>query len=453
MSHRPAEYSGGTSPQPDASPTTGPKPSAGTPAPRAAEGTAAEPRSGGRRRVAGTGRGADPVAHPPADPAVGKRVGRGRRVTGRRPRTRRERTSLVAALVGGAGIFASLVVPVPYVSQEPGPTFDALGEFRDEPMVAIGGARTFPTDGELRLTTVAVLGGPGHRMTAAALLAGWFDPDSVVVPIEQYYPPEASRTDIEQQASMQMRSSQQDAAVAALEEVGIEVPTTLTVSYVSEDSDAHGVVAEGDVLTAIVVDGERRRIGDFADLSQVLAATEPGTAITLVVDRGGDETDLTFDTGSRKERDAAAGLPTDEAPDSSVLGVALVPDAEMPVDVSYQIDDVGGPSAGLMFALATVDKLTPGAMPGGHVVAGTGTMSLDGKVGPIGGIRQKLAGAQEDGAQFFLVPDLNCAEAAGHVPDELRDVRVESLSTARAAVETIGAGDEAAIDALPSCAG
>lgn len=353
--------------------------------------------------------------------------------------------------MGGVGILAALVVPVPYVSQEPGPTFDALGEFGEEAMVRVDGAPTYPTEGELRLTTVAVLGGPGHRMTAAALARGWLDPESVVVPIEQYYPPQVSQSEIQEQAARQMTSSQQDAAIAALEEVGVEVPTTLTVSQVDPHAGAAGAVEEGDVLRSITVDGERTRIDDFADLSRVLAATPPGTSVTLGVERDGAQEELTFDTGSRKERDATAGLPQDEAPDSSVLGVGLVPDATMPVDVAYKIDDVGGPSAGLMFALATVDKLTPGAMTGGHAIAGTGTMSLDGSVGPIGGIRQKLAGAHEDGVEFFLVPQRNCAEAAGHVPRGLRDVSVSTLAEGRAAVEAIGSGDAAAVEALPRC--
>ena len=186
----------------------------------------------------------------------------------------------------------------------------------------------------------------------------------------------------------------------------------------------------------------------------MLRSTAPGTEVTLGVDRDGQRTDLTFVTGSRHERDAAQGLPVDPAEaDSAVLGVGLVPEATLPFSVRYKIDDVGGPSAGLMFALATIDLLTPGEMTGGQDIAGTGTISLDGTVGAIGGVRQKVVGAAHDGSAWFLVPEANCAELVGNVPGGLREVPVADLAAARTAVETIGSGDAAAIDALPRCGG
>lgn len=368
--------------------------------------------------------------------------------------TRRQVTSVVASGVTAALALAAMSVPVPYVVQQPGPSFDTLGTVDDVHLVSIEGAETYPTSGELRLTTVSVAGGPNYPVNLSRLLQAWFDPDQVVVPREQYYPQDVSPEQIKQQATQEMTSSQTGASVAALEELGIPVPTVLTVGFVDPRTNAHGLVAEGDVLSALTVDGTTTQIVDFATLSRVLRATAPDTEVTLTVLREGQPTDLTFRTGSRHERDSEQGMPIKEGePDSATLGVSLLPEAELPIDISFEIDSVGGPSAGLMFALATIDLLTPGQMTGGQHIAGTGTISLDGAIGAIGGVRQKVVGAQEDGARWFLVPEANCVELVGEMPDGIREVPVEALADAREAVETIGTGDADAIDALPTCAG
>ncbi len=125
---------------------------------------------------------------------------------------------------------------------------------------------------------------------------------------------------------------------------------------------------------------------------------------------------------------------------SVVLGVGVRMDYEFPIDVELQLDNVGGPSAGMMFALGIIDKLTPGAMTGGEIVAGTGTIDSAGEVGAIGGIRQKLWGAEDAGADWFLAPASNCDEVTGHVPDGLSVFAVSTLDEARTIVEAIGEG-------------
>src|SRR5690606_10810906 len=121
---------------------------------------------------------------------------------------------------------------------------------------------------------------------------------------------------------------------------------------------------------------------------------------------------------------------------------------DFPFDVTIQLDNVGGPSAGMMFALGIVDVLTPGEATGGEDIAGTGTIAGDGDVGPIGGIRQKLYGARDAGADWFLAPQENCDEVTGHVPDGLRVVSVDTLADALTAVDAIAHGD---VDGLPAC--
>nr|WP_237727891.1 S16 family serine protease [Cellulomonas sp. APG4] len=227
-----------------------------------------------------------------------------------------------------------------------------------------------------------------------------------------------------------MISSQEHATVAALEELGYEVPTTLLVESAIEGTGSAGVVEEGDVITA--VDGED--VTSFSDLSAVLDEVSPGAEVELAVEREGEPVELEVTT---TEQDGKA-----------LLGVFIDPEFELPVDVRIQIENVGGPSAGLMFALGIVDVLTEADETGGVTIAGTGTMDLTGAVGPIGGIRQKLYGAREDGATWFLAPEDNCGEVVGHVPDGLSVTSVGTLAQARAAVEAIGRGET---EGLPTC--
>ena len=131
------------------------------------------------------------------------------------------------------------------------------------------------------------------------------------------------------------------------------------------------------------------------------------------------------------------------------LCLAMFPVREFPFDVKIQLDNVGGPSAGMMFALGIIDKLSDGELNGGQKVAGTGTISADGTVGPIGGIRQKLFGARDAGADWFLAPASNCDEVTGHVPDGIRVFAVATLDDSLAALKAISSGT--GLDALPTC--
>ena len=228
-----------------------------------------------------------------------------------------------------------------------------------------------------------------------------------------------------------MVSSQENATVAALEELGYEVPTELVVVEPVEGTGADGVVAPEDVIVAL--DGVE--LSSFSQLTDLLRETEPGSTVVVTVLREGERVDLDVVTG-------------DSGEDRALLGVYIDPVFDLPFEVTIQIENIGGPSAGMMFALAVVNDLTPEDETGGETIAGTGTVDLSGDVGPIGGIRQKLHGALRDGASWFLAPEGNCAEVVGHVPDGLRVVRVDTLADARAAVEAIGAGTA---QDLPTC--
>jgi PDZ domain-containing protein len=326
--------------------------------------------------------------------------------------------ALLFALVG--------LLPVPYAIMKPGPVRDTLSTVDGHPLIEVSGRRTYPTDGTLDLTTVSVFGGPGHSVDVVDVVSSWLDPTEAVVPEEELFPPDQTEQEVEEQNSEAMVTSQENATAAAMGELGIAVPTTLTVAGFSDGSHAEGPLDKGDVITAI--DGTD--VPDLPQLREQLQTVEPGHQVTVSVLRDGEPLDVPVTTSRSRDGD-------------TLLGVLVDPTYHFPFEVSIEIENIGGPSAGMMFALGIVDKLTPGAMTGGEKIAGTGTIDSGGDVGPIGGIQQKLVGARRAGAQWFLAPAGNCAEVAGHVPDGLRVVKVADLDQARHAVEAIGDGEAA----------
>ena len=323
-----------------------------------------------------------------------------------------------ALLIGGASL-----VSVPYAMSSPGPTFDTLGEHADVPLIDVVGAPMYDSEGELRFTTVRLRGGAGNPVTLVRMVGGWLDGAVTVVPVEDVLPPDQTSEEINQMNQAAMISSQENATVSALEELGYEVPTTLTVAQTIEGTGAFGVLEADDVLLA--VDGER--LTGFSELSAAMGEIAAGDDVTVTVERDGAERDVTLATTAGSDGRA-------------LLGVYVDPVFDLPIDVRIQIEDVGGPSAGLMFSLGIIASLTEEDETGGEHIAGTGTMDLAGSVGPIGGIVQKMTGARHDGADWFLAPASNCAEAVGHEPGGLHVVAVATLAEARAAVEAIGSG-------------
>jgi len=339
--------------------------------------------------------------------------------------------TLAVSMVGTALLIAGAsVLPLPYAINAPGPTLDTLGEYGGSPLITVEGAPTYPSTGELHLTTVRQAGGERAPVSLLAMVAGWLDGSRTVMPVELVIPPDQTGEEIAEQNEAAMISSQERATVAALEELGYEVPATLEVAETIEGTGADGVLLADDVLVAL--DGDR--LANFAQLSASLDAVAPGTEVRLTVQRDGTPVDVDVTT-------------VDDGTGRALLGVLVDPEFELPVQVTIKIESVGGPSAGLMFALGIIDKLTEADETSGAHIAGTGTMDLTGAVGPIGGINQKLVGARDEGAAWFLAPEEDCAEIRS-IPDGLRVVAVGTLAEARAAVEAIGQGDT---DGLPPC--
>jgi len=353
------------------------------------------------------------------------------------PRSRHERAGWLALLAGAVAAAALAASPAPYVIERPGPVFDTLGESEvqgaERPLVEIPDATTYPTSGALKLLTVNIEGGPGSLPSWGRVLSGWMSPSESVVPVEQVYPPGATDEQTAEQGRLEMSASQRSATAAALTELGYEFPARLVVIGLV-DGPARDVLEEGDVI--VEADGEPVR--DRADLQRIVRAHGTGGPLPLAVDRDGAPLAVDI-TPVRSPQDGT----------TPIIGVEADAEYDFPLDVELSIERVGGPSAGMMFALAIVDRLTPGALTGGEDVAGTGTISDSGEVGPIGGIRQKMIAARQSGSALFLAPEANCDEVVGHVPDGLTVTPVADLDDALAALTAVADGGDPA--ALPAC--
>lgn len=340
--------------------------------------------------------------------------------------------ALIGALVL-VGVIA-FAVPMPYVITSPGPTYDVLGSMNSDPVIEIAAPDVAKqSEGQLRMVTVSSLGGPDAHVSLVDFLLAKLDPSSNVRPVEEVYPRDLTREELDELSKIQMTSSQSTAASVALEELGYDVDVTMTVAGATSGSHSEGVVEEGDVLQAIITpDGERHAV-DRPSVPFALPKTlPPETPVKLEILRNGEKKTLAMRTY----------LPEEAGPDfmGSRFGIYLSADVKLPVDVTIHLENVGGPSAGLMFVLGIIDKFTGGDSTGGAIIAGTGAIGYDGEVQPIGGIVQKMYGSKRDGAQWFLAPKSNCDEVVGNIPDGLEVWPVSTLAEAREAVQAISKG-------------
>ncbi|WP_070380620.1 YlbL family protein [Rhodococcus sp. WMMA185] len=314
------------------------------------------------------------------------------------------------------------MVKVPFVALGPGPTFNTLGEVGGEEVVAIEGTDVDPTSGHLNMTTVAVR----DDLNVFEAFGLWASGRQGIVPREEVYPPDRSKDEVQQENEADFEQSEDSAELAALHYLG--EPVNLRVAQVVDDGPSIGVLRSGDELVSV----NGMPVSTVGSVQRAVAAVEPGTEVTIVVIRDGAEATVPVVLGSR---------PDDES--EGYLGIVPEEVPDVPFTVEFNLADVGGPSAGLMFALAVVDKLSPGDLNGGKFVAGTGTIDSDGEVGPIGGIKYKLIAASEAGAETFLVPAGNCDEARQGAPDGLRLVKVDDLDGAVDALEAVNTGGSA----------
>lgn len=317
--------------------------------------------------------------------------------------------------------------------ETPGPVFNTLGKVKDtdKDVVEITGAKTYPTDGQLNMLTVGVVGGPDRHMSALRAFMGVLKGTETVVPTESMYPLDTTGEQVSQTNTAQMTSSQDIATAAALSELGMDYTVRMRVAEDPADGPARGKVAQGD--TVLAINGKEVEGPDA--LQTIHAEVEKGNPVELRLESGGKERTETVQPTmiDGKHR----------------MGVLLNQDFDFPVDVKFNLDNIGGPSAGTVFALTIIDKLTEGPLAGDKNVAGTGAITADGTAQPIGGARQKVAAADDAGSEYFLSPRDNCAEAVDAAKGrDITVVRIDNLHAAKTALEDIA---EDRTSDLPSC--
>ena len=353
---------------------------------------------------------------------------------------------LASTLMLIALLCAGVLIPVPYAEMSPGPTVNTLGEHGGKPVLQISGHKTYAASGHLNMTTVRVTSAD-YRMNLVEALYGWLAHDTKIVPHDTLYPDGKTEEQSTQENAEEFSQSQESAKVAALKELKIPVRSWVIVSTVVKDSPAEGRLHAGDVIKA--VDGTA--VGQPSDVAKLVTKHKPGQDVVFTVvpaeeQAAAEKADRTA-TKTQKVTITTA-TSHDTGARRAIVGISAGTDHTFPFTIDIKLADVGGPSAGLMFALGIYDKLTPGDLTGGKFVAGTGTIDDEGKVGPIGGIEMKTVGARDKGARFFLTPAENCAAAAKDTPSGLRLVKVSTIDDAIGALKDIRGGDTAA---LPKC--
>jgi PDZ domain-containing protein len=313
------------------------------------------------------------------------------------------------------------VVTVPFVSLGPGPTFNTLGDFDGKPVVDIEGTETKPTSGNLNMTTVS----QRDQLTLGQALTLWISGDEQLIPRDLVYPPDKSRDDVEKANDADFKQSESSAEYAALGY--LKYAPAVTVDTVTDPGPSVGKLQAGDAIDAV----NGTPVTNVDEFTGLLKKTKAGQDIVLDFRRKNAPAGVTTITlGANPDRDFG------------YLGVSVLNAPWAPFKIDFNLANIGGPSAGLMFSLAVVDKLTTGDLNDAKFIAGTGTISNDGNVGPIGGITHKMQAAREAGATVFLVPADNCDEARGGAEDGLELVKVGNLSGAIDALHQLSAGGE-----------
>lgn len=382
------------------------------------------------------------------------------KATKRRSRFAPRRVNLrsVSAVATCALLAGAFVLPSSYVKEGPGPLFDVLGTYQEKDVIEVSGAPSYKTFGKMNMTTVSVSGGPYTELSGAEAFYGWlaFDGNrSLVVPTDALYP-HVSHEQATAATGAQMADSQTQAKVAAMRQLKMAVTEKVQVLSTVEGSPAASVLKGDDRIVKV---GDKQ-IETLTDVPKAVNASN-GSPIDVTVERDG--TQQTFKL-----------TPVRSSDDSRwILGAGLKQSYDLPAHVQYNLDGVGGPSAGLMLALGTVDKLSEGTLladedaggdPYRSYISGTGTIDANGKVGAIGGIKYKILATGRYGARYFLAPKENCDSIvkmqaqdpdlfnyyhAGQVRGTMVVIPVSTLDEAVKTVEAIKSGTPD--DSLPRC--
>ena len=320
-------------------------------------------------------------------------------------------------------LYVLLFVPLPYVIYEPGLAQELTPLVRTEAPAETGrGAFLLTT---VRQTPANVFGYVQAVLSRNRELAKKSD----------VYRDGQSRKEYNELQSVVMQNSQSNAIMAVYRKLGIAYQVRaekVVVLSVNDRSPSADLLEPGDVIVA--VGGDKVRSMD--DLRGALAGRRIGERVALRVERGGKPVEIEAEVTdlSALHEEVTEPTPGFGISIGEVRGVVPEDEAKR---VNISVHDIGGPSAGLMFALEIYDRMTPGDLTGGHRIAGTGTIDEQGRVGDIGGVRFKIVAAGREGAEYFLAPPGNVKEAENKAREAGIDITVVPVRTLDEAIEYI----------------
>ncbi|MFM1789492.1 MAG: hypothetical protein RLZZ12_841 [Actinomycetota bacterium] len=314
---------------------------------------------------------------------------------------------------------ATLAAPIPYVFFKPGVPDNVTAG-----LIEIKDAKSYEANGKLYITSILVTN-PNSPVFGAETLYNWALGPHVVLPREVVYPPAVEGRVIARDSRAEMAGSKVTATAAALSFLGYQFEEIYFVSRIREYSDANGKLEPGDRI--LIVDGEK--INEIEEIRSAYSDKKIGDVIEIEVERviNGEPRNVLESVRLVSNQELGAD------PNRPAIGILVGTTAKFPVEIDFNIRGVGGPSAGLIFAVGVVEKLTPEDLLRGREIAGTGSIDPNGRVGAIGGIEEKMIGASRKGATIFLAPRENCPDIK-HVPKGLKVIPVSTLSEAIAAL-------------------
>jgi Lon-like protease len=307
-------------------------------------------------------------------------------------------------------LYLAATIYLPYYSLGPGPARAV------QPLIRFDDHQRYESKGAFVLTSVAF-----RQLTALGILRAWIDPGQSVVSRDVLYAPGESNAQEQQRSISQMDQSKIDAAYVVLHEL-TRYPKVhgdgVLVESVVPGCAADGELFVGDVVHSI--DGER--VDDVAQARDAIEAAPSGDSLTFDVTVDGEPQTISL------ERAPCGGE------SKPLVGISMI--ESFPFPVTFSSGSIGGPSAGLSWALGFYDLLTPGDLSGGRTIAVTGALGPDGTVYPIGGIEEKVVAAEAAGADVLLLPQQNLAAARAVGSDSILLEPVSSFDDALSYLES-----------------
>jgi PDZ domain-containing protein len=328
-------------------------------------------------------------------------------------------------------VLAAFFVPTPYVLMSPGTPQNILGS-----AISISGAETFPVKGKLSVTSVMVTN-PDSYLTGFDILYGWVTSDQAVLPRAEIYPANETAEQSNQQGAADMQESQANATSAALTLLGYKGDTKLIINSVNPKSLAFKELQAGDQIISV----DQKILTSATQITAYLDTKSAGDIVKVRVIRNA----ASGNTTSSNAIEIPIKLSARED-GSAFIGVNIESKHNFPITVKIKLDETGGPSGGLIFALGIIEKLQSEDLIRGRNIAGTGTITDTGEVGPIGGITEKIIGAKKAGVSIFIAPIENCSDITH--PELLKGIKVVPVATLSEALAVLRAPDGAV---LASC--